>query len=356
MFLFNLSGNVPLSRDAEGDGESYMPAIAGDASLVKFVSTSDLMGRNSDFSQELMIYDVQERALYQATNDAEGLGESSAPAVSGSGNLVVFVSSSNLGNGDNPDNMSAVWFRRKSGYSTLVTATSQGPFDAEQPAVDWNGEWIAFVAREDLVGRNPDRSPEIFLFHRQRKTFSQVTSTAPGCVVARPKLTATGGRIVFRSNCDPLGRNPVRGYEIFWASNPAKHLVFEARGELELLVVDPAGRSADRLSTTIPSARYESGDFDGDTVPDSRLTISEAIEGRYRLQVKAANGAAGGGPAKVQVALAGTTVLLADGTLGSLTNTEFGVANQGFFRRVSTLTPLAGPGSRVSWSARVAGP
>ncbi|GIW43361.1 MAG: hypothetical protein KatS3mg077_0643 [Candidatus Binatia bacterium] len=353
VYLFNRSGNMPLSRDPEGEGESYTPAIAGDGSLVAFVSTSNLTGRNEDFSQELMIYDVKDRLLYQATNDVEGFGESSAPAVSGDGRFIVFVSSSNLGGGLNPDNISAVWLRRKSGYSSLVSSTLAGPFEAEQPTIDGQGEWIGFVSREDLVGLNADRSPEIFLFNRQRKTFTQVTAHPANCSIVGPKLTATGGRVVYRSNCDPVGRNADRGFEVFWATNPAKHLVIRARGELELVVFDPSGRLVNRLTSTIPLARYEGGDFDGDTVPDVRVTIPEAIEGRYRVQILPSTGADPGGPAELNVSLSGVVIELARGTVGDLAGSEASVVNQAFTRRTSTLVPLAGTGSKATLSARV---
>ncbi|GBD27030.1 Protein TolB [bacterium HR30] len=353
VYFFNRSGNMPLSRDPEGEGESYTPAVAGDGSLVAFVSTSNLTGRNEDFSQELMIYDVKERVLYQATNDVEGFGESSAPAVSGNGRFVVFVSSSNLGGGDNPDNVSAVWIRRKSGYSSLVTTKMDGPFDAEQPTIDWDGEWIGFVAREDLVGLNPDRSAEIFLYNRQRKTFTQVTSHPPGCNIVGPKLTATGGRVVYRSNCDPLGLNPDRGYEVFWATNPAKHLVIQGRGNIELVVFDPSGRLANRLTTTIPLARYEVGDFDSNGVQDVRVTIPEAMEGRYRIQVLAGTGADPGEAAEVEASLSGVVVRLAEGTVGSLNGLEASVTNQSFTRRSSTLVPVAGTSSKATLGARI---
>ncbi len=353
VYLFNRSGNMPLSRDPEGEGESYTPAVAGDGSLVAFVSTSNLTGRNEDFSQELMIYDVKERALFQATNDPEGFGESSAPAVSGNGKFVVFVSSSNLGGGLNPDNVSAVWIRRKSGYSMLVTANSSGPFDAEQPTIDWDGEWIGFVAREDLVGRNPDRSSEIFLYNRQRKTFTQVTSNPPGCRILGPKLTATGGRVVFRSNCDPLGTNPDRGDEVFWATNPAKHLVVEAEGSVELVMTDPAGRLINRLSSTIPLARYETGDFNANGTSDVRVTIPEAVDGRYRIQILAGTGADPSSPVFVQATLSGVTLRLAEGTVASLAGSYASVINQSFTRRSSVLNPVAGTGSKATLSARM---
>lgn len=353
VYLFNRSGNMPLSRDPEGEGESYTPAVAGDGSLVAFVSTSNLTGRNEDFSQELMIYDVKERVLYQATNDVEGFGESSAPAVSGNGRFIVFVSSSNLGGGANPDNVSAVWIRRKSGYSTLVTTRMDGPFDAEQPTIDWEGEWIGFVAREDLVGQNPDRSAEIFLYNRQRKTFTQVTSHPPGCNIIGPKLTATGGRVVYRSNCDPLGLNPDRGYEVFWATNPAKHLVVQARGNVDLVVFDPIGRLVNRLTSTIPLARYEAGDFDSNGVQDVRVTIPEATEGRYRVQILAGSGADPGDPVELDASLSGVTLRLVDGTVGGVTGSEASITNQSFARVSSTLVPLAGSGSKATLGARI---
>jgi hypothetical protein len=204
-----------------------------------------------------------------------------------------------------------------------------------------------------LVGRNPDRSPEIFLYNRQRKTFTQITSNPPGCRILGPKLTATGGRVVFRSNCDPLGTNPDRGDEVFWATNPAKHLVVEAEGSVELVVTDPAGRLINRLSSTIPLARYETGDFNANGTSDVRVTIPEAVDGRYRIQILAGTGADPSSPVFVQATLSGVTLRLAEGTVASLAGSYASVINQSFTRRSSVLNPVAGTGSKATLSARM---
>ncbi len=356
VYLFNRSGNTPLSRDPEGDGESYTPAVSADGSLVAFVSTSNLTGRNPDFSQELMLYDVKERQLIQATNDVEGLGESSSPAVSGNGKIVVFVSSSNLGNGANPDNVSAVWWKRGSGYSVPITVRSDGLFDGDQPTVDTTGEWIAFVSGEDVVGRNPDRSQEIFLYNRLRKTFYQVTSGVRPCVSVAPRITGSGARVVYLSNCDPFGTNPDRGFEVFWAANPALFLVLTATGPVELVVTDPAGRWVDASTSSIPLASYQRLDLDGDPIEDRRVVIPEAMAGMYRVQVLARAGATGSEPVRIEASLNGLVRSVAEGTVGELAGSEVQVGNQSLRRPTSTIDPTSGRSARVTLAARLPHP
>lgn len=356
VYLFNRSGNTPLSRDPEGEGESYTPAVSADGSLVAFVSTSNLTGRNADFSQELMLYDVKERQLIQATNDSEGNGESSAPAVSGNGRFVVFVSSSNLGNGANPDNASAVWWRRKSGYSVPVTERSDGVFDGDQPTVDHEGEWIGFVSTEDIVGQNPDRSQEIFLYNRVRKTFYQVTSGAHPCLAQFPRLTGSGSRVVFQSNCDPVGLNPDRGFEVFWATNPALHLVVVGLGPVDLVLTDPSGRLIDRTTSSIPMASYERVDLDGDGVEDRRITVPEALEGLYTVQVLARPEAGPADPVQLTTTMNGLLRTAGGGTVAELAGRTVYVGNQSFPRRTSSITPATGREARISLGAKLPHP
>jgi len=348
VYLFNRAGNTPLSRDPEGDGDSYSPAVSADGSLVAFISTSNLTGRNEDGSAELMLYDVRERRLIQATNDPEGSGESSAPAVSGNGRIVVFVSSSNLGNGANPDNASAVWWKRGSGYAVPITVRSDGLFDGDQPTVDHSGEWIGFVSSEDIVGLNPDRSAEIFLFNRTRKTFYQVTSGNRPCAASAPRLTGNGARVVFLSNCDYLGRNADRGQEVFWAANPALFLSIVGRGPVELVVTDPQGRWIDASASSIPLARYENVDVDGDGVEDRRVAVPEALAGVYRVRVLARSGTTGGEAVSLSATLNGLERSLAEGTVAELVGRELGVGNQALRRPTSTIEPGTGRTARAT--------
>jgi Tol biopolymer transport system component len=357
VYLFNRSGNIALSRDPEGEGESTQTAISGDGKLVAFISSSNLTGRNADFSSELMLYDVTKRRLSQVTNDPEGNGESSQPAISGDGRFITFVSSSNLAF-KNPENYSPVWIRTPGGSNNLVTTTPEGPFDADSPTINYDGRFIAFLSTVNLTGENADGSLELLLYNRTRKTYRQLTSGPTNCFPVRPRISWDGSRIAYLSNCNPLGTNADRSYEVFVIDNPALNLVVHAEGPVRLVLTDPNGRAVSHTSNNIANATYESSDFDGDTVPETRITVPQAVEGRYRIQVVAAPGASPGDPVSLNGTLNDVTVPLvsATDTVESLAGVQIGFSNQGFLRPSSRITPLNGTGSRLFLGTRLSHP
>lgn len=354
VYFFNRSGNIALSRDPEGEGESTQTAVGGDGRLVAFISYSNLTGRNSDFSSELMVYDRVDRSLVQATNDPEGNGESSQPAISGDGRFIVFVSSSNLAF-DNPENYSPVWIRQKGGSNNLVTYTPEGPFDADSPTIDYDGRFIGFLSSMDLTGQNADGSFELFLYNRIRKTYRQLTHGPRTCFPVRPRLSWNAARVTLQSNCDPLGTNSDRSYEVFVIDNPALNLVVHSKGNVHLVLTDPNGGAVSQSSNNITNASYETGDFDDDTVPEVRITVPQAIEGRYIVKAVAAPGASPADPVSIQGTLNDVTVPLvsASDTVASLSAVEIGFSNQGFGRPSSRMTPMNGLGSKLYLGARL---
>ncbi|MDY7094531.1 MAG: hypothetical protein SX243_16290 [Acidobacteriota bacterium] len=68
---------------------------------------------------------------------------------------------------------------------------------------------LAFTSIEDLVGGNPDRNREIFLFEIATRTLSQLTDTVAPSSNFQPRLSADGRKIAFTSTADLVtGQNP----------------------------------------------------------------------------------------------------------------------------------------------------
>jgi Tol biopolymer transport system component len=354
VYLFNRAGNVPLSIDPESDGESHFPAISADGTLVAFETNSNLTGRNEDFSLELMVYDVKNRDLSQVTNDPEGNGDSSTAAVSGDGHFVVFLSSSNI-DGLNPDGATAVFLMNRARHFSVITNSQDGVWDGDTPTINDDGRWIAFVAGFDITGGNPDHNGEILLYDHTRKTFAQITSST-GCPNFIPKITGDGTRIAFMSRCDYTGGNPDLGAEVFVADNPALNLVVHAEGPVGLEVRDPSDQVVNSTTTVIPRATYAQGDFDGDSQPEVRITIPQAVEGPYRVHIVPDSGAMPTDPVTVDLTLNAVPVTLADDSVGNLTGQELTFYNQTFSRRASRMTPVNGLGSSVTLQARLIHP
>ena len=90
---------------------------------------------------------------------------------------------------------------------------------AVAPAVSQDGSRIAFASTEDLVGTNPDRNSEIFLFNGT--TVSQLTNTTPADISTRvrdgnfqPSITDDGSIIAFSSNRNLTGLNADHNFEV----------------------------------------------------------------------------------------------------------------------------------------------
>ena len=355
VYLSNRGANTPMSKDPNGDGESHNVAISSDGNFVSFESTSDLTGHNSDFSQELMVYDVKRRKVSQVTNDTEGAGSSGTSAISGDGRYVVFISSSNLGL-LNPDGASAVYLINRPRHDfAVLTTTLDGVFDGDTPTINDDGRWIAFASGFNLANGNPDFNSEILLYDRSHKTFTQLTNSS-GCFNGTPKISGDGTRIAFLSNCDLTGANADGTQEVFLVDNPALHLGVDSEGPVALTVTDPDGGIIGPFSNTIARASYAQGDFNGNGQPEDRVRIPQAPEGTYHIQAFADANAQPTDPLTLSVSLNGTAVALPVATVADTTGVDFTFGNQTFKAASSRMTPLGGIGSYVGLGARLPHP
>ncbi|HVM97206.1 MAG TPA: hypothetical protein VMT89_12510, partial [Candidatus Acidoferrales bacterium] len=101
---------------------------------------------------------------------------------------------------------------------------------------------------------------------------------------------------------------------------------------------------------------YVQGDFNNNSIGEVRVTIPQAVEGRYLIQVNAAAGAQATDVITVDGTLNDSNVELANGTIATLGGTQLSFGNQTFVRRIARMTPLAGIGSRAYLSARMQHP
>jgi uncharacterized protein (TIGR03437 family) len=114
------------------------------------------------------------------------------PSLSDDGKVVVFESSAS-------SSFQAIR-AELGGAFTEIAATR-----AVSPALSSDGRIVAFASTEDLIGQNPDRNSEIFLFDGSR--LQQITHTEPASVASRlidgnfqPSITSDGRTIAFSSS------------------------------------------------------------------------------------------------------------------------------------------------------------
>jgi Tol biopolymer transport system component len=347
VILYRLPYNLMVTNDVDAIGESLQPAISANGRFVVFQSTSDLVGHNADFSQELMVYDYLQRRVLQLTNDPAGNGASGPASISADGQFIAFVSSSNIGN-VNPEFASAIFLMNRFRPS-VISKTAAGVFDGDTPTVSDDGRWVAFSATFNATGGNPDHNTEILLYDSTRKTFTQLTDTA-ACANTNPRISADGTHIAFTSTCDITGGNADKSREVFLADNPALKLQVHSEGPVNTEVRDPLDRIVRSNLNLIPGSMYEQGDFDNDTQPEVRVSIPKALDGPYRMTLFPNLGAALSDPVSLDVSLNGITVFLASDTVGTLAGNEFSFNIQGFSRPRGSIAPVSGVRSLVTFA------
>jgi Tol biopolymer transport system component len=192
-----------------GDDANDEPSISKSGKRVAFVSNRDLVAAgNADGNTEIFLFD-KKTGIRQITTTTGGFnGE---PALSGSGNLVVFTSDRDLVPNGNADAMSEIFaFDPKKGTLRQITSAA---VSSNEPSVSSNGARIAFASTADFAGTNADGSSEIFLFDK-KKGIRQLTNGS-GCFSSSPAINASGSRVAFESTCDLAGANAHNYDQIF---------------------------------------------------------------------------------------------------------------------------------------------
>jgi hypothetical protein len=148
---------------------------------------------------------------------------------------VVFVSTDDLVEGENPDNLEQLFQWREQG-ATFVQLTHHTNPDAHlnRPSISKSGDIVDFECTADLVPGavdpldasrvgNPDHVRQIFRWRRGRG-IQQLTWSDGDCF--SPRTDPNGRFVLFASRGDPItGGNPEKNLEIFqWVASAKPHL------------------------------------------------------------------------------------------------------------------------------------
>ncbi len=153
--------------------------------------------------------------LRRVTNTSEEIINLN-PSISGDGRYVAFESTGNLASDVSGNGFRAI----RADLSVDPAAFARiGISRAVTPAISQDGSSIAFASNEDLVGANPDRNSEVFVF--DGSILRQITSTTPSDPTTRirdgnfqPSITDSGRIVAFASNRNLTGLNPDLNFEI----------------------------------------------------------------------------------------------------------------------------------------------
>jgi Tol biopolymer transport system component len=190
-----------------------IPTVNADGSRIAFQSDADPLGTNADKNFEIFLWDAS-TGLTQITNTSSG--SSSTPTITAAGNRIVFQSYSDLAGSNSDGNLEIFLWDSSTGF-TQITNTSGG-HSSFAPVINASGNRIAFASDGDPLGSNGDGNFEIFLWDAATG-LTQITNTIGGSSFASG-INAAGNRIAFQSIADLVGTNSEGNNEIFlWDSS-----------------------------------------------------------------------------------------------------------------------------------------
>lgn len=209
-----------VSVDAGGgpaDGASTSRALSGDGRWFAFTSSSsDLVAGDGNGVSDVFVRDRWSGVTTRVSVDSsggDGNGASSAPAISGDGRYVAFVSAANnLVAGDANGKQDIFLRDLQAGVTTLVsvaTSGAQGDGDSSGPWLDWDGDVVAFAsAATNFAAGDKNKAQDIFVRDLGAGTTTRVSVSSSGGEAngrsMRASLDRSGMLVCFSSAADNL--------------------------------------------------------------------------------------------------------------------------------------------------------
>ena len=217
------------SFGAEGDGNSYAPAISADGRIVVFQSSADnLVAGDSNGFQDVFLHDrttgVTERMSIDSFG-AEANGWSQLPTLTPDGQIVVFTSNaSNLITGDSNGTRDVFVHDRSTGTTERISVGSSGAAAngvSDEASISADGQIVAFYSEaSNLVAGDTNGKPDIFVHDRSTGITERVSVSSSGTqgdnLSGEPSISADGGFVAFESTSTNLVAGDTNGiYDVF---------------------------------------------------------------------------------------------------------------------------------------------
>jgi Tol biopolymer transport system component len=149
---------VSISSDGgnNANGGSHAPAISGDGRFVVFLSeASNLVPDDNNGLQDVFVHDLWTRTTTLVSRNYDGgpaNGEPSRPSISANGDFVVYSSeASNVFPGDRNDASDVFLYHRHTGVTELISVNSAGEIGnknsfTRRPSVTNDGRYVVFFS------------------------------------------------------------------------------------------------------------------------------------------------------------------------------------------------------------------
>jgi Tol biopolymer transport system component len=285
-----LEQTIRISVDndgTEGDGDSWLPAISSDGSVVAFVSSAtnlvngDTMGYRDVFAHERMS-EVTTR-ISVASDGTEANNHSGYPAISADGLLIAFESTAtNLVGGDANGVGDIFLHDRLNGETSLASVSSeggQGDFGAFFPSISADGRYVAFFSwATNLVPDDINSYSDVFIRDRQKGKIVLVSLSSAGMQgnenSGYSSISGDGRYTAFQSSATNLVDGDTNGArDIFVRDQGEEWFAYSITGTV-------SEQSGAPLSGVLISCDC---DASGITGMDGSYLISDVLSGTYTL-------------------------------------------------------------------------
>jgi Tol biopolymer transport system component len=207
------------------------PGVLDDAGTVVYSAmSSNQLGNNTDYSFEIFKFDAVTGAGTMITDLRFGLAADQLPerdddalpviiTTSDDGQWLAFLSNSDPF-GTNHEQNAELFVIQDDGTSLaqLTSDTSPNAGSVTAAAIDGSGTRIAYCARQNPLGSNPNRYTQVFVINRDGTGHAQLTSFNERSDCPRIAISDAGDRIVFQYDGNPTCAscgNADNNYEIF---------------------------------------------------------------------------------------------------------------------------------------------
>lgn len=259
---------------AFGDFDSSGPSVSADGRFVAFVSAArNLIGPELDLDADVFVADTWDRTLARASSSpsgAEGNGESYRPALSSSGRFIGFASTaSNLTAAAVPGTPQVYVRALDTGATTLVSVNLSGAGSAgrsEWIDVSDDGRFAAFVSRGgDLINGDTNFQEDVFLRDLVLGVTTRISLTTAGQEASWPSGPFSAATCV-DVDLTPDGR--FAAFSTIFALSPA-----DTNAQTDVYVFDRLGGALELVSRSSSGALGDGASFLPQLSADGRWVL-----------------------------------------------------------------------------------
>jgi Tol biopolymer transport system component len=224
----DITERVSIATDTtQADGDSFSPAISSDGQFVAFQSdATNLVATDTNTYSDIFVHDRQTgetERISVATGGAEGNGDSFFPAISADGRFVAFSSeASNLVAGDTNNKADIFVHDRLNDTTELIVGPAEFMSGSDiitvAPVISPDNAFVGFRSKaDDLVPADTNNSSDTFLINRGTSIIERTSVSSSevegNADSSKPSISSDNRFVVFSSIATNLISTDTNGSE-----------------------------------------------------------------------------------------------------------------------------------------------